>query len=113
MATLDEGEHTEWVHSSKVSIELVEEYEKFAGVITESKYQVISHSIVSTDRIDRPPGEPSNKKARKDWDIGYVCHSLIRRMICYSELPLIPISHLASERSGSPFTGMLSVQLSA
>jgi hypothetical protein len=60
------------VHSSKISDALIDEYEKFTGVISESKYQVISHSIVGNRDVPSVMGEPPSKRRREDWDLGYV-----------------------------------------
>lgn len=69
-----EDEIVTWVHSSKVPASLIDEYEKCMGVLTERKYGVVSHALVSASRIDNPSGTPPSKKTKLEtkepWDVG-------------------------------------------
>jgi len=44
------------------------------GVLTEQKYGVVSHALVSASRIDNPSGTPPSKKPKLEteepWDVG-------------------------------------------
>ena len=62
-----------WVHSSEVSDDLILEYERSLGLLTEEKYGLISHTLMNSKHLNNDcllP--PSTKKPKRtaSWDAG-------------------------------------------
>ena len=74
MATFGADKVITWVHASNVPASLVNEYERSLGLLTEQKYGVISHTLVSASHVDNqsdfPPSKKPKVKTEATWDAG-------------------------------------------
>ena len=72
VASFGEDQVLNWVHLSEVSEDLILEYERSLGVLTEEKYGLISHTLVNSKRLNNSCVPPLTKKPKRaaSWDAG-------------------------------------------